>query len=106
MVRTLGVKQEALAKARARRLALDADRDVRDRRVEAAAAEVFVLLAERAEAERAVIAADTAIGAALRRLLAEGIAIDGVSTIGRAGSSSRFGGWPGLDRPSNGCSGN
>ena len=81
VMRTLSVKQEALAKARTRRLALDADRDARDRRVEAAAAEVFVQLAERGQAERAVIAANNAIGAALRCVLIEGIGIDGAASL-------------------------
>ena len=81
VVRTLSVKQEALTKARTRRLVLDADRDARDRRVVAAAAEVFVQLAERAQAEHAVIAANSAIGAALRCVLAEGVGIDGVARL-------------------------
>jgi hypothetical protein len=51
-MKTVNVKQAALAKARQRRLALDADRDARDRRLEAAVAEVLVMLERRSEIER------------------------------------------------------
>ncbi len=57
--------QAARQKARDRRIALDVDREARDRRVEDAAAQVFGQLEDRAEAEAAIIAANSAIGAAL-----------------------------------------
>lgn len=62
-------KQTALVTARARRRALDADRVARDRRIQAATAEVLVLLDQRSEAQRALQHLETAIGSALYRLL-------------------------------------
>jgi hypothetical protein len=79
--KTASAKQAALAKARERRLALDAERDERDRLIEDAAAEVFVLLAQRAEAEKAVAVANVAIGRALRVVLDEGVGVDGVAQL-------------------------
>ncbi|MDT4951649.1 MAG: hypothetical protein QOJ37_4244, partial [Pseudonocardiales bacterium] len=43
MARTVNAKQAALRKAREKRLALDADRDARDRRIEDATADVLLL---------------------------------------------------------------
>lgn len=74
-------RQAALAKARQRRVALDRDRAARDGRIEAAAAEVFVQQQARFEAEQAVARADVAIGAALRRLLEDGVAVEGVAQL-------------------------
>jgi hypothetical protein len=79
--KTASAKQAALAKARERRLALDAERDERDRRIEDAAAEVFVLLAQRAEAEKAVAVTNLAIGRTLRVVLDEGVGIDGTAQL-------------------------
>jgi hypothetical protein len=79
--KTASAKQAALAKARQRRLALDAERDERDRRIEDAAAEVFVLLAQRAEAEQAAAAANLSIGRALRVVLSEGVGLDGAAQL-------------------------
>ena len=49
MATTVRATQAALVKARQRRLAIDAERDERDRRVEQTAADGLVLLADRAE---------------------------------------------------------
>jgi IS5 family transposase len=80
-MKTVNVKQAALAKARQRRLALDAERDERDRRVEDAAAEVFVLLGKRAEVERGVAETNAAIGRALRQVLEEGVGVDAAAQL-------------------------
>ena len=74
-------QQQARAKARQRRIALDHDRAIRDERVEAAAGEVFLALAERADASAQVQAAEIRAGDALQRILAEGIKADGVAQL-------------------------
>ena len=74
-------QQQARAKARQRRIALDHDRAIRDERVEAAAGEVFLALAERADASAQVQAAEVRVGDALQRILAEGIKADGVAQL-------------------------
>jgi hypothetical protein len=78
----MGAKQAALAKARQRRVALDQDRAARDSRVELAAAEVYVLVEDRATAEQAVQTANGAIGVVLLRLLEqESLSLDGVAQL-------------------------
>ncbi len=78
----MGAKQAALAKARQRRVELDQDRAARDSRVELAAAEVYVLVQDRATAEQAVQGANGAIGVVLRRLLEqESLTLDGVAQL-------------------------
>jgi hypothetical protein len=74
-------QQQARAKARQRRIALDHDRAMRDERVEAAAGEVFLALAERADASAQIQAAEVRVGDALQRILAEGIKADGVAQL-------------------------
>lgn len=74
-------KQAALAKARERRVELDRDRAARDTRIEIAAAEVFVQQQARTTAEQAVADADVKIGAALRLLLHDGVAVEGVAQL-------------------------
>ena len=74
-------QQQARAKARQRRIALDHDRAMRDERVEAAAGEAILALAERADASAQVQAAEIRAGAALQRILAEGIKADGVAQL-------------------------
>jgi DNA-directed RNA polymerase specialized sigma24 family protein len=74
-------KQAALTKARERRVELHRDRAARDRRIETAAAEVFVRQAARAEAEQAIADADAKLGAALRLLLDDGVAVEGVAQL-------------------------
>jgi len=82
MASTVSSRQQAMAKARERRSALDQDRVARDRRVEEATAQVLLQLQERAAAEQAVQVANTESGAALRRLLQdEGIAAEGVGRL-------------------------
>ena len=74
-------QQQARAKARQRRIALDQDRAIRDERVEAAAGEVFLALAERAIAWSQVQAAEVRAGDALQQIRAEGIKADGVAQL-------------------------
>ncbi len=76
-----GQKQAALSRARQRRVTLDRDRAARDNRVEQAAARVFLLLEQQDAAEQAMQTANTEIAAALRELLEEGIALDGVAQL-------------------------
>jgi hypothetical protein len=73
VAKVANAKQAALVRARQQRIALDRDRDARDRRLEHATAEVFVLLDQRAEAERQFDAVTAMLGGALRSLLAEGV---------------------------------
>lgn len=82
MARTVNVKQAALRKAREKRLALDADRDVRDRRIEDATADVLVLVDERVESEAALARINEQIGAGLRRLLDEGVRVEEAAELG------------------------
>jgi len=82
MASKVASRQQAMAKARARRSALDQDRAARDRRVEEATAQVLLQLQERAAAQEAVQAVNAEIGAVLRRLLDdEGIAAQGVGSL-------------------------
>jgi hypothetical protein len=81
MARTVRATQAALSKARKRRLAIDAERDERDRRVEQAAADVFVLLDERADAVARLTELDEQIGCAVRRIVAEGVTLVSVSAL-------------------------
>jgi len=82
MASKVSSRQQAMAKARERRSALDQDRAARDRRVEEATAQVLLQLQERATAEEAVQVANAQIGAVLRRLLNdEGIAAHGVGGL-------------------------
>ena len=74
-------QQQARAKARQRRIALDHDRAMRDERVEAAAGEAILALAERVDASAQVQAAEVRVGEALWRILAEGIKADGVAQL-------------------------
>jgi hypothetical protein len=82
MASKVSSRQQAMAKARERRTALDQDRAARDRRVEEATAQVLLQLQERAAAEQAVQVANAQIGVVLRRLLDdEGIAAHGVGGL-------------------------
>jgi hypothetical protein len=73
VAKVANTKQAALVRARQQRIALDCDRDARDRRLEHATAEVFVLLDQRAEAEKQFDAVNAMLGGALRSVLAEGV---------------------------------
>lgn len=81
MARTVTTRQAALRKAREKRLALDENRDARDRRVEDATADVLVKLDERARTEVALARINEQIGAGLRRLLDEGVGMDGAAKL-------------------------
>ena len=81
MAKVVNNKQAALQKARARRIELDRDRDLRDQRIEEAAAEVFVLLEQRASAELVVVETNAAIAEQLRRVLAENMGVEGVAAL-------------------------
>ena len=71
----------ARLKARQRRIALDVDREARDRRVEQIAADVLGLIDERAVAEQAVSRANIAIGDALRRLIEDDLNAESVAKL-------------------------
>lgn len=73
--------QAARQKARDRRIAMDVDREARDRRIEDAAAQVFTRLEQRAEAEAAIAAANAAIGTAVVKLAAEGLNAEAVAQL-------------------------
>ncbi len=75
-------EQAARVKARKRRVkALDQHRRERDRRIEAAAAEVFLGLEDCARAGQLACEAETRVAAALRGLLAEHIAVSDVADL-------------------------
>ena len=81
MSQTAKTAQQARQMARERRLeTLHSDRAAKDERIEAAAAEVFLGLnrrdTARAKAQAEIDAAETSIGEALRRMVAEGVALD------------------------------
>ncbi|MCU1675977.1 MAG: uncharacterized protein JWM93_735 [Frankiales bacterium] len=81
MGRTANSLQDARKKARERRIALDADRELRDRRIEDAAVEVFALIGERDEAEAAIVNANALIGEKLRSLAGEGLSPESVAQL-------------------------
>ncbi len=81
MAKTVKATQAALTRARERRVALDAERDAQDQRIEQAAAEVFMLLGDRSEAEAKVTTANAGIRQALRRVLDEGIGVDAAAKL-------------------------
>lgn len=66
-------REARIAKARQRRLELDKDRAARDARVDQAVADAYLAQDERAASARSVKAADVKIGAAIMRILAEGM---------------------------------
>jgi len=99
MASKVSSKQQAMAKARERRSALDQDRVARDRRAEEATAQVLLQLQERAAAEQGVQVANAKIGAALRRLLEdEGVAAEGVGSRVDLTVRDVRAGWPGRCR--------
>jgi hypothetical protein len=81
MGRVAKSEQQARAKARARRIALDHDRAARDERVEAAAAEAILALADRDDAVSQVRAAEVRVRDALQRIIAKGVKIDGAAQL-------------------------
>ena len=92
MGRVAKSEQQARAKARQRRIALDHDRAARDERVEAAATEAILALGDRDDAVRQVEATEVRVGNALQRAIAEGIKVDGVAQLCdlSAGDVQRF----------------
>jgi hypothetical protein len=81
MGRVAKLEQQARAKARARRIALDHDRAARDERVEAAAAEAILALADRDDAVSQVRAAEVRVGDALQRIIDKGVKVDGAAQL-------------------------
>jgi hypothetical protein len=81
MGRVATLQQQARARARRRRIALDHDQAARDQRVEAATAEAILALGERDDALGQVRAAQGRVGDALRRIIAEGIKVDAVAAL-------------------------
>ena len=70
-----------LAKARARRLELDKDREARDARIDAALADVYQAQDEREAAARAIDACEVRTGEAIARILAEGVPMAQVAEL-------------------------
>jgi hypothetical protein len=81
MGRVASSQQQTRTKARQRRIALDFDRAVRDKRVEAAAAEAILALGARDDATREVRAAEVFAGDALARIIAEGVKVGGAARL-------------------------
>jgi hypothetical protein len=81
MGRVATLQQQTFARARLRRIALDHDRAARDDRVEVAATEAILALGERDDALGQVRAAQGRVGDAVRRIIAEGIKVDGVALL-------------------------
>ena len=81
MGRVAKLEQQARAKARQRRIALDYDRATRHKRVEATAAEAILALGARDDAERQVRAAEVRAGDALARIIAQGVKVGGVAQL-------------------------
>ena len=81
MGRVAKLEQQARAKARQRRIAMDYDRATRDKRVEATAAEAILALGERDDAAGQVRAAEVQAGDALQQIIAEGVKVGGVAQL-------------------------
>lgn len=79
--RNVMTKQSALAKARKRRRALDRERGEQDQRIEEATAATLVALEVRADAERALDAAQAEVGKSLRLILAETVSLDRAAAL-------------------------
>ena len=74
-------QQQARTKGRQRRIAADFARAVRDKRVQAAAAEAILALGARDDATREVRAAEVFAGDALARIIAEGVTVGGAARL-------------------------
>ena len=81
MGRIAKLEQQARAKARQRRIAMDYDRATRDKRVEATAAEAILALGAHEDTVRQVRAAEVRAGDALQRIIAEGNKVGGVAQL-------------------------
>ena len=74
------LQQQARARARERRIALEHSRFERDRRVQAAAVAIAAL-GERAAATGQVVAAEMRVGRALSAIMAEGVTAGGAAQL-------------------------
>jgi hypothetical protein len=84
------LQQQARARARVRRIALEYDRVQRDQRVEVAAGLASGALRERASALGQVLAAEVRVGRALSAIIAEGVpARDAAQLCGIAAAEAR-----------------
>jgi hypothetical protein len=81
MGRIAKLEQQARAKARQRRIALDYDRATRDKRVEDTAAEAILALGAHDDAVRQVRAAEVRAGDALARIIALGVKVGGAAQL-------------------------
>jgi len=73
--------QQARTRGRQRRIALDFDRAVRDKRVEAAAAEAIAAVGARDDATCEVRAAEVCAGDALARITEAGVKVGGAARL-------------------------
>jgi hypothetical protein len=76
-----GEREARIAKAKRRRLELDKDKEARDARIDQAVADVYLAQDERDEAAKVIEAADAKIGAAIVRILAEGVPMAQVAEL-------------------------
>ena len=81
MGRVAKAQQQARTEGRQRRIAADFERAVRDKRVEAAAAEAILALGARDDATREVRAAEVLAGDALARIIAAGVNVGGAARL-------------------------
>jgi hypothetical protein len=76
-----GEREARIAKAKQRRLELDKDKEARDARIDQAVADVYLAQDERDEAAKVIEAADAKMGAAIVRILAEGVPMAQVAEL-------------------------
>jgi hypothetical protein len=76
-----GEREARIAKAKQRRLELDKDKEARDARIDQAVADVYLAQDERDEAAKVIEAADAKMGAAIMRILAEGVPMAQVAEL-------------------------
>ena len=74
-------QQQARTRGRQRRIAADFERAVRDKRVEAAAAEAILALGARDDATREVRAAEVVTGDALARIIEAGVTVGAAARL-------------------------
>lgn len=77
----VGAAAARVERARQRRLELNKDREAKEARVDAAVADVYAAQEERDAAAALIEQADLSIGAAIVRILAEGVAISQVAEL-------------------------
>jgi hypothetical protein len=76
-----GEREARIAKAKRRRLELDKDKEARDARIDHAVADVYLALDERDDAAKLIEAAEAKTGAAIVRILAEGVVLAHVAEL-------------------------